>query len=57
MKTVHNIYLFLQKVIANVLLDDEPFGTIFVNSILTQLNWAFSEFILLLQEVNIIGSY
>lgn len=40
-----------QQLIGNVLLQDEPLATVFVNSILSQLNWAFSEFVLLLQEV------
>lgn len=39
------------ELIAGVLIDDEAFSTIFINSILSQLNWAFSEFILLLQEI------
>lgn len=40
-----------QQLISQILLDDEPFATTLVNSILSQLNWAFSEFILLLQEI------
>lgn len=32
-------------------MDNEQLSTAFINSILSQLNWAFSEFILLLQEV------
>lgn len=40
-----------QQLISQVLLDDEPFSTTLINSILSQLNWAFSEFILLLQEI------
>lgn len=40
-----------QQLISQLLLNDEPFATILVNSILSQLNWAFSEFILLLQEI------
>lgn len=41
-----------QELIRDVLLEDEPFATVFVNSILTQLNWSFSEFVLLLQDVS-----
>lgn len=40
-----------QLLISKVVLDNEPFATTLVNSILSQLNWAFSEFILLLQEI------
>lgn len=40
-----------QSLISRMLIDDEPFCTALLNSILSQLNWAFSEFILLLQEV------
>lgn len=40
-----------QQLISRVLLEDEPFSTTLINSILSQLNWAFSEFILLLQEM------
>lgn len=40
-----------QGLICKILLDDEPFCTTLLNSILSQLNWAFSEFILLLQEI------
>lgn len=43
-----------QSLIGHLLSTDEPFSTAFVNSVLSQLNWAFSEFILLLQEVIII---
>lgn len=34
-----------------MLLEDEPFSTTLINSILSQLNWAFSEFVLLVQEI------
>lgn len=40
-----------QNLISNLLINDEPYSTVFVNSVLSQLNWAFSEFILLLQEI------
>ncbi|XP_017110333.1 E3 ubiquitin-protein ligase RNF123 [Drosophila elegans] len=40
-----------QRLIGAKLLEDEPFATAFLNSVLSQLNWAFSEFILLLQEI------
>lgn len=40
-----------QHLISQILLNDETFATTLVNSILSQLNWAFSEFILLLQEI------
>ncbi|XP_055716688.1 E3 ubiquitin-protein ligase RNF123 [Phlebotomus papatasi] len=40
-----------QSLISRILLADEPYCTIFLNSLLSQLNWAFSEFILLLQEI------
>lgn len=40
-----------QKLISRLLLEDEPFATTLVNSILSQLNWAFSEFVLLVQEI------
>jgi len=44
-----------QRLIGAKLLEDEPFATAFLNSVLSQLNWAFSEFILLLQEVSDYG--
>lgn len=40
-----------QRLIAESLIEDEPFSTTLINSILSQLNWAFSEFVLLLQEI------
>ncbi|XP_046805670.1 E3 ubiquitin-protein ligase RNF123 isoform X2 [Lucilia cuprina] len=40
-----------QQLIGAKLIEDEPFATAFLNSVLSQLNWAFSEFILLLQEI------
>lgn len=40
-----------QTLISNMLMEDEPFSTTLVNSILSQLNWAFSEFVLLVQEI------
>uniref|UniRef100_A0A1A9W1K7 RING-type E3 ubiquitin transferase n=1 Tax=Glossina brevipalpis TaxID=37001 RepID=A0A1A9W1K7_9MUSC len=42
---------YFQKLIGEKLTEDEPFATTFLNSVLSQLNWAFSEFILLLQEI------
>lgn len=42
---------YFQNFIAQVLIEDEPFSTTLINSILSQLNWAFSEFVLLLQEI------
>ena len=41
-----------QNSVSQILNEDEPFCTIFLNSVLSQLNWAFSEFIHILQEVN-----
>lgn len=40
-----------QRLFRQILLTDEPFCTMFLNSVLSQLNWAFSEFITLLQEI------
>lgn len=40
-----------QQLIRDILIEDEPFSTTLINSILSQLNWAFSEFILLMQEI------
>ncbi|EDV91344.1 E3 ubiquitin-protein ligase RNF123 isoform X2 [Drosophila grimshawi] len=40
-----------QRLIGTKLYEDEPLATTFLNSVLSQLNWAFSEFILLLQEI------
>lgn len=40
-----------QKLIGQLLTADEPFSTELINSILSQLNWAFSEFVLILQEI------
>lgn len=40
-----------QQIIHCMLIDDEPFSTTLINSILSQLNWAFSEFVLLVQEI------
>ncbi|XP_017143160.1 E3 ubiquitin-protein ligase RNF123 [Drosophila miranda] len=42
---------YFQRLIGSKLIEDEPFATSFLNSVLSQLNWAFSEFILLLQEI------
>lgn len=40
-----------QRLIKAMLMEDEPFSTTLINSVLSQLNWAFSEFVLLLQEI------
>lgn len=40
-----------QRLICQVLIEDEPYSTGFLNSLLTQLNWAFSEFIHILQDI------
>lgn len=40
-----------QKLISQVLIEDEVYSTGFLNSLLNQLNWAFSEFIHILQDI------
>ncbi|XP_022196553.1 E3 ubiquitin-protein ligase RNF123 isoform X2 [Nilaparvata lugens] len=40
-----------QQQISDSLINDEKLATAFINSILNQLNWAFSEFIGMLQEI------
>lgn len=45
---------YYQDLISQILNNDEKFCTNFVNSLLSQLNWAFSEFIQLLQDVSLI---
>lgn len=40
-----------QRMISEMLSKDEPYCTTFLNSVLSQLNWAFSEFIHILQDV------
>lgn len=40
-----------QRLIKQVLIEDETYSTGFLNSLLTQLNWAFSEFIHILQDI------
>ncbi|KAL7041272.1 hypothetical protein ACKWTF_000697 [Chironomus riparius] len=40
-----------QQLIRQVLIEDEQYSTGFLNSLLTQLNWAFSEFIHILQDI------
>ncbi|XP_062548443.1 E3 ubiquitin-protein ligase RNF123 [Armigeres subalbatus] len=40
-----------QKMISDILSNDEPYCTTFLNSVLSQLNWAFSEFIHILQDI------
>ncbi|KAG8233963.1 hypothetical protein J437_LFUL013455 [Ladona fulva] len=40
-----------QKQVGKLLESDEPLATAFINSLLNQLNWAFSEFIGMLQEL------
>ncbi|XP_055849939.1 E3 ubiquitin-protein ligase RNF123 isoform X2 [Episyrphus balteatus] len=42
---------YFQELIGQRLVENEPYATAFLNSVLSQLNWAFSEFILLLQEI------
>lgn len=41
----------LQNHVANVLIENQKFAVSYVHSVLNQLNWAFSEFVGLLQEV------
>lgn len=43
--------LLYQHHVAEILLDDSEGATAFLNSVLNQLNWAFSEFVGMLQEV------
>ncbi|XP_053673835.1 E3 ubiquitin-protein ligase RNF123 [Anopheles nili] len=40
-----------QRLISETLSKDEPYCTSFLNSVLSQLNWAFSEFIHILQDI------
>ncbi|KXJ75047.1 hypothetical protein RP20_CCG012419 [Aedes albopictus] len=40
-----------QRMISEILSKDEPYCTTFLNSVLSQLNWAFSEFIHILQDI------
>uniref|UniRef100_A0A182Q7E1 RING-type E3 ubiquitin transferase n=1 Tax=Anopheles farauti TaxID=69004 RepID=A0A182Q7E1_9DIPT len=40
-----------QRLISETLSKDEPYCTTFLNSVLSQLNWAFSEFIHILQDI------
>uniref|UniRef100_A0A182JMG6 RING-type E3 ubiquitin transferase n=1 Tax=Anopheles atroparvus TaxID=41427 RepID=A0A182JMG6_ANOAO len=40
-----------QRLISETLCRDEPYCTTFLNSVLSQLNWAFSEFIHILQDI------
>ncbi|KFB45879.1 AGAP009295-PA-like protein [Anopheles sinensis] len=40
-----------QRLISETLSRDEPYCTTFLNSVLSQLNWAFSEFIHILQDI------
>lgn len=40
-----------QDLLRHVLTEDEAYSTGFLNSLLTQLNWAFSEFIHILQDI------
>jgi Kip1 ubiquitination-promoting complex protein 1 len=39
--------------VKEVMMSDEALTTAFLNSLLNQLNWAFSEFIGMLQEVTL----
>nr|XP_006822492.1 PREDICTED: E3 ubiquitin-protein ligase RNF123-like [Saccoglossus kowalevskii] len=45
-----------QEIVREVLLEDDKFTTNFLNSVLNQLNWSFSEFIGMLQEISHISS-
>lgn len=36
---------------AKILLDDEPLATRFLDTLMNQLNWSFSEFVGIMQEV------
>ncbi|XP_058453045.1 E3 ubiquitin-protein ligase RNF123 isoform X2 [Malaya genurostris] len=42
---------YFQRMISDMLIKDEPYCTTFLNSVLSQLNWAFSEFIHILQDI------
>lgn len=44
--------LLLQKHMAELLSVDKDMAASFLNSVLNQLNWAFSEFIGMIQEVS-----
>ncbi|XP_070557692.1 E3 ubiquitin-protein ligase RNF123-like isoform X4 [Ptychodera flava] len=44
--------IMFQDLIREVLLEDDNFTTHFLNTVLNQLNWAFSEFIGMLQEIS-----
>lgn len=44
--------LLLQKHMAELLSVDKDMAAFFLNSVLNQLNWAFSEFIGMIQEVS-----
>lgn len=45
--------LLLQRHMAELLSLDKDMAASFLNSVLNQLNWAFSEFIGMIQEVSI----
>ncbi|GLH11947.1 E3 ubiquitin-protein ligase [Gryllus bimaculatus] len=45
-----------QSHVKEIMLGDEPLATSFLNSLLNQLNWAFSEFIGMLQEIQNVSS-
>lgn len=45
-----------QNHVKDIILNNEPLTTTFLNSMLNQLNWAFSEFIGMLQEIQNISS-
>ncbi|KAK6623954.1 hypothetical protein RUM44_010810 [Polyplax serrata] len=45
-----------QNHVKDIMLNNEPVATVFLNSVLNQLNWAFSEFIGMLQEIQNISS-
>ncbi|XP_050413378.2 E3 ubiquitin-protein ligase RNF123 [Patella vulgata] len=41
----------LQSLLAKILLDDEPTSTRFLDTLMNQLNWSFSEFVGIMQEI------
>ncbi|ESO88781.1 hypothetical protein LOTGIDRAFT_234381 [Lottia gigantea] len=46
----------LQSLLAKILLDDEPTATRFLDTLMNQLNWSFSEFVGIMQEIQILVS-
>ncbi|XP_041349539.1 E3 ubiquitin-protein ligase RNF123-like [Gigantopelta aegis] len=43
--------LKFQSLLAKILLDDEPASTRFLDTLMNQLNWSFSEFVGIMQEI------